>query len=1387
MMTPWSETLDVNRVLPEYPRPQMQRKEWVNLNGIWSLRKGEKGESYRPGFTYDQKILVPFPIESALSGIMKESDSQCYWYKRSISIPKKMKGKTILLHFGAVDWETIVYVNGIRVGSHTGGYDPFYFDITSALTDKKEQELVVYTYDNTGAEGQPKGKQALNKWGCWYTPVSGIWQTVWLEPVHPIHIQDFRVEPDVDHSALKINVETTSSVGTTMNIDVFDKQGKKVSGITHAQPGNQLTLPIDHPHLWSVDDPYLYTLRIQLIKDGAQVDAVDSYCALRKIEVKKVGGIPRIFLNNKQIFQMGPLDQGWWPDGLYTAPSDEALLFDIKSMKSLGFNMIRKHIKVEPSRWYMHCDREGILVWQDLPSPGLPSGQEDFAKRTFEEESKRIIKAFRNHPSIIQWIVFNEGWGQFDTERMTRVVESHVGQSLVCCASGWTDANVGNIRDLHSYPHPSCPSEPDRAAVCGEYGGITLKVPGHIWPGGDFQYTTVESGEDFTLLFNKLAEQIKDFYYAGLNAAVYTQLSDVEIEKNGLLTYDRRIMKPSSATGKLKDKITECVLMPQNGVKVTTILSTSRDHKYLWRYTTADDVPSQWFSKNFDDRGWSLGKAAFGRSSLWNTQNIISTPWTNSQIYMRRWFRLGNVTPEMIKKMRFVVYHDDDIEIYINGVMAASRKGSVSNYIPIDISEEAKRALKPQDRNLIAVKGSQGGGEQIMDIGISIFSPDDIHYTEIYNDNEEDSQLNAQLRQSYELKKDWEFRLDKDGSEWEKVSIPHTWNAHDGTTPDYYRGTGEYRYRLEVSPSMLEKRIFLRCEAVSQVAEVSVNGKNIGMHQGGFNAFCFELTPWMKNGNNLIQIKVSNSKENNIAPLAGDFTVFGGIYRPVSLLLLPKVCITPLDFASPGVYIRQQTDARKSRLSILTKVDNGKHTLNDLTVRTTLFNAKGDLVGSTTSQDYTEQGNTLDFTNKLDINQPVLWDGRKSPHLYRVFVEIMKGNTVLDTLSQYTGLRYCNVDAHKGFLLNGKPYQIKGVNRHQDREDKGWAISREDHREDMEIIKEIGATGIRLAHYPHSDFFYSLCDREGMLVWAEIPLVGKACPDAAFAENAKLQLTELIRQNFNHPSIFCWSLFNELSEGDVKTLVEELNDLAHREDPTRFTVAAANIENRPENKITDIMAYNTYPGWYWGEPSTMKSSLAHWNRLIGGKGIAVSEYGAGANIWHHWQTGQKTPKADGIFHPEEWQSIVHEQNYRAISEAPFVWGSFVWNMFDFASASRNEGSMQGMNDKGLVTYDRKIKKDAFYFYKSLWSEEPVLHITSKRDIARRDSAARIKVYSNCDNIVLKVNGKPGGVPTKENNIFIWENILLKKGENQINVSGRRNGIELSDHCKWIFL
>ena len=647
-------------------------------------------------------------------------------------------------------------------------------------------------------------------------------------------------------------------------------------------------------------------------------------------------------------------------------------------------------------------------------------------------------------------------------------------------------------------------------------------------------------------------------------------------------------------------------------------------------------------------------------------------------------------------------------------------------------------------------------------------------------------QSSAQLRDRISLSGEWQFfKGDTEiSSQVEHVTVPHSWNTQDGTTADYYRGKGTYRYNFDLPKNTKKKRVFLRFEAVSQEADVFLNGQYLGNHKGAFNAFCFEITPYLKKKDNELIVKANNILNLDIAPLSGDFTIFGGIYRPVSLLILPQTCITPLDYASSGIYIKQtEIQDHKATIDITTKIDGDISGNKKLRLRTSVFDPTGKLVTTSENEEIRASENTVAIDQRIYLDNPILWNGKAAPNQYRFFCELLQGKKVIDTLSVYTGLRYFKVDPQKGFFLNGKSYQIRGVNRHQDRPGKGWAISEKDHQEDMQLIKEIGANGVRLAHYPHSDYFYSLCDKEGLLVWAEIPFIGNGTESTAFEENLKQQLTELIRQNFNHPSIFCWSLFNELAKGNPEKLVAELNDLAHKEDPTRLTVAAANIEGRPENTITDIMAFNTYPGWYWAEPETMGASI-DWKKDEK-RGVCISEYGAGASIKHHQQRMKKAPKCEGDFHPEEWQAIVHEGNYKEIDKRDFVWGSFVWNMFDFASGGRKEGDTYGMNDKGLVTYDRKTPKDAFYFYKANWSEKPVLHITSKRHIERTEPETDIKIYSNCSDITLYVNGMKYAGNSGDHNIFIWKNIRLQPGKNKIRVTGTFDKETITDQCEWI--
>lgn len=646
-------------------------------------------------------------------------------------------------------------------------------------------------------------------------------------------------------------------------------------------------------------------------------------------------------------------------------------------------------------------------------------------------------------------------------------------------------------------------------------------------------------------------------------------------------------------------------------------------------------------------------------------------------------------------------------------------------------------------------------------------------------------------RTSIPLAKGWSFAKveGEKPCQWEDVTLPHTWNDADGTTPNYYRGKAVYRCRFDAPPVQLHaQRTFVRFEAVSQDATVWLNGKKLGRHQGAFTAFCFEITHILKKKDNELVVEVTNAADSLIMPLEGDFTIFGGIYRPVALVILPDVCFTPQDYASCGIYVSQsKVNDEIAHLNIIAKVDGAKDSDGTYGLRTTVFAPDGHIVVTATNSNSVQGGPFLTLDQSVDISNPQLWDGISNPAMHRFFFELTHDGQVIDTLSQNIGIRYFEVNPHHGFFLNGKEFPLRGVNRHQDHDGMGWAITHREHSQDMELIKEIGANCVRLAHYPHSNEFYTLCDEVGMLVWAEIPYIGHGTRHYAFDANARQQLTELIRQNYNHCSIFCWSLFNELGgSGRPHELVEQLNELAHREDPTRLTVAAANNDGRPENDMTDIMAYNTYPGWYWADPGTMQWAIDWKYDPNKNRAIGISEYGAGASINQHDQHIAKAPKTDGNWHPEEWQALVHEGNYREIRKRPYVWGSFVWNMFDFASASRHEGDRQGINDKGLVTYDRQTRKDAFYFYQANWSKKPMVHITSKRHTPRTEALTDIRVYSNCPEVSIEVNGKSVHVERLEQCIYVAHNVKLISGENHIEAFGitTENNEAITDQCSW---
>jgi hypothetical protein len=547
-MTRWAKDVTPEKVHPEYPRPQMVRQDWLNLNGLWDYAIKPKDAS-RPD-SFDGQILVPFPAESALSGVMKPvGPDNRLWYRRTFTVPEKWTAdkKRILLHFGAVDWDATIWVNGKEVGNHKGGYDPFTFDITDALKYSGEQEIVLSVWDPTDAGTQPHGKQVLKPGGIMYTAVTGIWQTVWLEPVGRTYIESIEMTPDVDAGVLRLRVNIgnppTNPEYCKLRARVNDKSAK-VRALEAGRMDQELDLPIGDLKQWSPDSPNLYNVEIEIGCGPVAYDAVESYFAVRKISVgKDENGILRLCLNNKPLFQFGPLDQGWWPDGLYTAPTDEALKYDIEVTKQLGMNLARKHVKVEPDRWYYWCDKLGLLVWQDMPSG---SNKDDDAKKQFELELQRMIDARRNHPCIVMWVPFNEGWGQYDTPRIVDLVRKLDPSRLVNNASGWTDQHVGDVSDVHDYPGPKAPrTEEKRAAVLGEFGGLGLPIPGHTWQAEkNWGYRSFTTRDDLTDAYLALIKKLRPLTgESGLSAAVYTQTTDCEVEVNGLMTYDRAMVK----------------------------------------------------------------------------------------------------------------------------------------------------------------------------------------------------------------------------------------------------------------------------------------------------------------------------------------------------------------------------------------------------------------------------------------------------------------------------------------------------------------------------------------------------------------------------------------------------------------------------------------------------------------------------------------------------------------------------------------------------------------------------------------------------------------------------------------------------------------------------
>lgn len=725
LLSRFARDVDPRSPLPEYPRPQMVREHWINLNGLWdyAITPGDVAE---PPKQYDGRILVPFAIESALSGVQKPlSPDQRLWYRRTFQKPEDLDKQRMLLHFGAVDWHAQVFVNGRSIGEHTGGYDPFSFDITDALR-VGDNELVVAVRDPTTGGTQPVGKQRLQPEGIFYTPVSGIWQTVWLEIVPAVSIGSLRITPDLDAGSVTVQAEVDGAIAGLPVVEVVVLDGAEEITRTKGNAGSPITVKLPTVKAWSPERPFLYGMSISLLN---QQDLVSSYFAMRKISLgEDEAGVTRIFLNNQPLFMFGLLDQGWWPDGLYTAPTDEALRYDIEMTRAMGFNTCRKHVKVEPARWYYWADKLGLIVWQDFPASFAVNASPDSAhdpempgaaSAQWQREYRAMIDSLSNHPCMVAWIPFNEGWGQHATNEVIEWTKQHDPTRLVGGPSGWTDRGAGDFHDMHSYPGPSmfeaqADRDPPRASVLGEFGGLGLPLAGHLWQQDrNWGYRNLKTPEELEQRYEQLIRELRPLIRQGLSAAIYTQTTDCETEVNGLLTYDRRVAKIDPERLRAMHAP---LYEPVEPAQRVVALPTSEDQPQEWLYLT-EQPADNWFAADFDDAKWKKGPGGFGTAQTPGAH--VGTQWNGREIWLRRSFELA-AAPARDLYLR--IHHDEDAQVYINGEKVCELNGYSTSYRDVLLAPEAVAALKP-GRNVLAIHCRQTAGGQYIDAGLVELRP----------------------------------------------------------------------------------------------------------------------------------------------------------------------------------------------------------------------------------------------------------------------------------------------------------------------------------------------------------------------------------------------------------------------------------------------------------------------------------------------------------------------------------------------------------------------------------------------------------------------------------------------------------------------------------------
>ncbi len=722
--TRWSADAAAGRTHTEYPRPQMVRADWLSLNGLWRYGVGEQSG---PLPEVAGEIRVPFPIESRLSGVERRvGPDERLWYWREFEVPEAWGLQRVLLHFGAVDYAALIHLNGTQVGKHDGGYDPFTIDVTPFVKRGEKNELRVAVYDPTDAGEQQRGKQALEPRGIWYTPVTGIWQTVWLEPVPSTHVERLNLVAQLAPLPSEPGAPRAGRLSVTADVHVPHPGDRLVvealvdgevvaraEGAAGAEP--QLEFP--DARAWSPDDPFLYDLRVALLRGGEEIDAVESYCGLRTVGVRREPEGSALLLNGERIFHLGVLDQGYWPDGLYTAPSVDALRHDLDTVKAMGFNTVRKHVKVEPATWYAHCDRIGLLVWQDLPNggkhaPWSADGAHDgeelvrpvHAVAQYRRELRAVIESLRNHPSIVMWVPFNEGWGQCATVTIANWARTLDPTRLVNPASGGNDFPAGDVRDVHAYPGPRMPAlEPFRAVVLGEFGGLGLPVEGHLWKAeGNWGYRSFDDAAGLLDRYAGLMLELDALRQRGLSGAIYTQLTDVESEVNGLMTYDREVLKLDA------DAVRALHARVLSGFpELRALLPTSEHSPNTWR-TTTEAPAADWTQLAFDDMSWTPAPGGFGTPETPGA--VVGTRWDGDAIWLRAEFE----TSADAENLWLRAHHDEDAELWLDGELVRSLAGFTTSYgwHPL-----RGRSL-PAGRHVLAVKCRQTSGGQFVDAGL---------------------------------------------------------------------------------------------------------------------------------------------------------------------------------------------------------------------------------------------------------------------------------------------------------------------------------------------------------------------------------------------------------------------------------------------------------------------------------------------------------------------------------------------------------------------------------------------------------------------------------------------------------------------------------------------